>query len=234
MSEPEVFDVLSPTAEGHLPYHVQASTDFVEPPQKKPYDVTYKVRTMQEIMDMQDKEIKKVQGLLEVPPSTAAILLRHYNWNAEKLSEQFWNDPAQAFAQAGLSPPTSPSTRTAPLPPMSPRRPTRAIRPSIASSSTRTRSSAVDAGPFECPVCCVEYSKGQVATQTLALGCGHRFCRGCWTEYLSGKVKTEGESANIQCMESGCDRIIRPEILDELVTADVSKKWVSSCCFCEC
>ncbi len=41
----------------------------VEVPQKKPYDVMYKVRTLQEIMEMQSKEIKKIQTLLELPVS---------------------------------------------------------------------------------------------------------------------------------------------------------------------
>lgn len=62
---------MSPTLEGRfLPlYWSQSRTDSTEPPEKKPYDVNYRVRTMQEIMDMQTKEVKKVQSLLEVPVS---------------------------------------------------------------------------------------------------------------------------------------------------------------------
>jgi hypothetical protein len=47
-----------------------------EGPPKKNYDVTYKVRTMQEIMDMQQKEVKKVQNLLEVPVRRSQIPCR--------------------------------------------------------------------------------------------------------------------------------------------------------------
>ena len=32
----------------------------------KPYDVAYTVKTMQEITDMQSKEVKKIANLLEV------------------------------------------------------------------------------------------------------------------------------------------------------------------------
>ncbi|EIW72066.1 hypothetical protein TREMEDRAFT_36398 [Tremella mesenterica DSM 1558] len=178
MSEPDiVYDVMSPTAD--------------EPAPKKPYDVSYKVRTLQEIINMQSKEVRKIQTLLEMPASTATILLRHYQWNSEKLQEQFWNDPAAALLSAGLSPPVSPSTRTAPQP----------------------------SGPFECPVCCMEFAKEDVVKETFALGCRHRFCRGCWAEYLTGKIRSEGESSRIQCMESGCERIVREEIIDELVPA---------------
>lgn len=164
-----------------------------------------------------------------VQASTAAILLRHYAWNAEKLQEQFWNDPARALLEAGLSPPSSPSTSTVLLPPSSPRHPARSIRNTF-SPARRTRSipaapgAVALASAFECSICCVDYPKDQAEAQTLALGCGHRFCRTCWTEYLNGKVQNEGESARIQCMENGCNRIVREEIVDELVTGNVSKK----------
>ncbi|KAK6909443.1 hypothetical protein I203_103461 [Kwoniella mangroviensis CBS 8507] len=178
-SEPDVYDAMSPAIE--------------EAPQKKPYDVSWKVKTLQEIIDMQNKEITKVQSLLEVPASSAAILLRHYVWNSEKLQEQFWNDPAQALEAAGLSPPSSPTTHTSTQP----------------------------TGVFECPICCMEYDY----SSTYSMGCDHRFCKDCWKEYLSGKIKGEGESAKIQCMESGCKRIVREEIIDDLVTHDISKRY---------
>jgi len=59
---------------------------------------------------------------------------------------------------------------------------------------------------------------------TMAMGCEHRFCVDCWTEYLAGKVSQDGESSKIQCMESGCDRIIKGEIVDRFVSPEVSKK----------
>lgn len=218
-SEPDAFDVMSPVADS---------------PTMKPYDVAYTVKTMPEITAMQTKEVNKIAGLLEIPTGTATILLRHYAWNSERLQEQFWNDPAGALLQAGLSPPSSPSTSTVPLPSpalTSPRR-SRATRLGPSSSSTssagpsikRTQSST-KAEPFECPICCSDYPADKTAEMTLDLGCGHRFCRACWTEYLVGKVTGEGESAKIQCMATGCGRIVKAEVLDGLVNGDVSKKY---------
>ena len=46
---------------------------ITEAPQKKPYDVSYKVRSVFEILDMQRKEVEKVQTLLEVPVSSDVI-----------------------------------------------------------------------------------------------------------------------------------------------------------------
>ncbi|WVR00240.1 hypothetical protein IAU59_007382 [Kwoniella sp. CBS 9459] len=209
-SEPDVYDALSPSIE--------------EMPQKKPYDVTWKVKTLQEIIDMQNKEIKKIQSVLEVPPSSAAVLLRHYAWNSEKLQEQFWNDPAMALQEAGLSPASSPTTSTQPLPP-SPTKRTRPLRSIPISPLRRTRSVPASSAPFECPVCCMDYDSASVETETYAMGCRHRFCKTCWAEYLAGKIKAEGESGNIQCMEDGCTRIVREEVIDEMVAADVVKKY---------
>lgn len=42
-----------------------------EVPQRKPYDVSYKVRSVPEILQMQRKEVEKVQTLLEVPVCAA-------------------------------------------------------------------------------------------------------------------------------------------------------------------
>jgi ariadne-1 len=70
----------------------------------------------------------------------------------------------------------------------------------------------------------MDYPAESVETETLDLGCGHRACKACWSEYLVGKVKGEGESAKIQCMEKGCGRIVKPDVLDSLASSEVSKK----------
>lgn len=70
----------------------------------------------------------------------------------------------------------------------------------------------------------MDYPADRVNEMTLDMGCGHRFCRACWSEYLIGKVNGEGESANIQCMATGCGRIVKAGVLDTLVSSDISKK----------
>lgn len=46
----------------------------------------------------------------------------------------------------------------------------------------------------------------------------------CWKEYLTGKIKGEGESASIQCMENGCNRVVREEVVDAVVDPPVSAR----------
>lgn len=158
--------------------------------------------------------------------STAAILLRHHVWNAEKLQEQYFNDPSATLLDAGLSPSSSPSTSTQPLPSPtapSPRRQGRTMRHPIPTPVRRNQSRSGD-DPFQCPVCCDDFPRESVGEHTLAMGCGHRFCRGCWAEYVTGRIKDDGEAAKIQCMGEKCQRIVREEIVDELTTPDISKR----------
>jgi ariadne-1 len=143
-------------------------------------------------------------------------------WNSEKLQEQFWNDPTQALLDAGLSPPSSPSTSTLPLPTTPARRNPRNGKTAPTPKRTKSNHSA----PFECPVCCTDYPSGQIEESTLSLGCGHRFCKVCWKEYLRGKIKGDGESGKIQCMESGCQKVVREEVVDQLLDASMSKRYV--------
>ena len=142
--------------------------------------------------------------------STAQILLRHYQWNAERLQEEFWTDPARSLQAAGLSPPSSPSTSTASLPPLKSRNPFRQRRREA----------------FECPICCNDYPPDEFESATFSLGCGHRFCRDCWQHYLSVKIKEEGESGRVQCMEKDCNRVVREEAVDELVDGAVATRSV--------
>ena len=73
MSEPDVYDMLSPVSEGEssprrsifaklIPQHHILGGAITT----KSYNVLYKVRTLQEIMDMRYKEIKKIETVLEV------------------------------------------------------------------------------------------------------------------------------------------------------------------------
>ncbi|ORX40624.1 hypothetical protein BD324DRAFT_640543 [Kockovaella imperatae] len=201
-----------------------------EAPVKKDYDVAYNVKTLSQVIDMQKKAIANIQTVLELDASTAAILLRHFGWNSEKLQEQFFNDPSKALTDAGLSPPSSPSAHTSPLLPptassSTPPRITRSSKRVATPATTRSRSAVSIQTSFECPVCCIEYPAASLSTKTLALGCGHRFCRDCWVEYVVGKIRTDGESAKIQCMENGCHRIVKGSLIDQLVDPDTSQRY---------
>lgn len=158
--------------------------------------------------------------------------------------------PHECLAQAGLDVnPPSPELATAPLPPardQSPLRKTRRMttrsitastsdpyttRPSPTPSTSSScgvppTSRALIPAEFECPICCLDFPPEEVAIETLALGCGHRACNRCWAQYLEGKIKDEGESVRIQCLESGCGRVVSVNVVEKLVSEEVKNRFV--------
>ncbi|KAJ9125203.1 hypothetical protein QFC22_000157 [Naganishia vaughanmartiniae] len=192
--------------EAYDAFDVTAGAD--QPPPKKPYEITYKIRSIQDLHEEQKELIDRVAGLIDTDSSTAATLLRHFRWNSEKLTETYWEDPKKVLDDAGLEAITSPVVATRPLP-----------------SRTKSRIAAASKEPFECPVCCIEYTGSETESETLGLSCGHRFCKDCWKEYLENKIMDEAESGRIQCMESGCGRIVGEKTVEALVHDKVKTRY---------
>lgn len=82
---------------------------------------------------------------------------------------------------------------------------------------------------FECPICCcdVPESADPQHPNTLSLGCLHKFCIDCWKEYLQRKIMNESESGRVQCMESGCGRIVGEKVVHSLVDPNTEARSVS-------
>lgn len=67
-----------------------------------PFDVEFKVLSPTDIQSQQDKHIEEVSTILGQPFETAAILLRHYRWNKERLIEHYMDHPEVVLEKAGL------------------------------------------------------------------------------------------------------------------------------------
>lgn len=74
----------------------------------------YRVIDEEELFVEQRALIREIAQVLEVPASQAAVLLRHFAWNKEKLFEGYYGDPAKARADAGLAFADAPSPTFAP------------------------------------------------------------------------------------------------------------------------
>ncbi|KAI9801633.1 MAG: hypothetical protein M1833_002315 [Piccolia ochrophora] len=81
-------------------------------PQRKPYDVDFKVIGPVDIQDHQDKQIDEISAILGQPPEAAAILLRHVRWNKERLIETYMDRPEKVLDSAGLNQSTGRAPRT--------------------------------------------------------------------------------------------------------------------------
>lgn len=70
--------------------------------QKKPYEVDFRCLTIAGIEAMQQKEIDHIAGMFMVPAHDAAVLLRHFQWNKERLIEQYMDDTERVKWEAGV------------------------------------------------------------------------------------------------------------------------------------
>ncbi|KFX98512.1 hypothetical protein O988_04306 [Pseudogymnoascus sp. VKM F-3808] len=71
---------------------------------RKPFEVTYKVYHPEDIQKQQDELIDEVNMILDLKKEDAAILLRHFRWNKERLIEDYMDRPKKVLEDAGLGP----------------------------------------------------------------------------------------------------------------------------------
>ncbi|KAG5463595.1 MAG: hypothetical protein BJ554DRAFT_6189, partial [Olpidium bornovanus] len=176
---------------------------------KKAYEVDFSVLSVGDIVDAQNREVSHVAGILGLPEERAAVLLRHYRWDKERLIERCMEDRAGVMAAAGI----------------------------VDEEEEEDGSDGDDGGGnggdkrrlrpapgFTCEICCDD-GPGKA---TFAHLCGHRFCHDCYEHYLTQKIKEEGESRNIQCMQTGCNVVVDEKAVGSIVDAAVFARLVVS------
>jgi ariadne-1 len=119
--------------------------------------------------------------------SVAALLLRHMDWNKDRLTEKYMDNATSISIAAGVFSAPKPSSTS-----------DRSKRVTRSSKSSKKLEHVPVSEPFLCPICFDD-----TATDTFALSCGHTFCAGCWTTYTTSKIRDEGEH-RISCMGENC------------------------------
>ncbi|GBE80423.1 hypothetical protein BKA93DRAFT_828403 [Sparassis latifolia] len=206
---------------------------------RKVYEVDYESLSQSQVEALMKADVDHISSIFGVGPDVASLLLRHINWNKERLIEKYMDNPTAVATAAGISapeksadPPTSSSSRSQSQSSstrqtlVGPRRTTRrttAEAPKSGKTKILERVSppaeVTKAQPFVCPIC---FDDTQIAT--LALACGHQFCTSCWAAYAHSKVRTEAESW-ITCMAEGC-ALVAPDAFVRTALADDATTWV--------
>ncbi|PBP23096.1 IBR domain-containing protein, partial [Diplocarpon rosae] len=70
--------------------------------EKKSFDATFKVYHPNDIQAQQDELIDEVNMILDIRKEDAAILLRYFRWNKERLIECYMERPKKVLEDAGL------------------------------------------------------------------------------------------------------------------------------------
>lgn len=172
------------------------SSVVAEKDRKKAYEVDFTILSVDDIITAQNKEVNHVAGILGLSDEHAAVLLRYFRWNKERLIERCMEARETILSAAGV---ISEGDGTA--------------------KGGRSRTIAIPG--FVCDICCDD-SRG---LETVALSCNHRFCKNCYEHYLVQKIKEEGESRNIQCMASTCNVIVDEKTVGSLVDKAVYQRY---------
>ncbi|KAF9792526.1 RING-5 domain-containing protein [Thelephora terrestris] len=175
---------------------------------RKAYQVDFITLSKQDVEKAMDENIEYITGLFGIEPEAASLLLRHFEWNKEKVTEKYIDNQSGVNAAAGVSAKTTPPRSATSGPSRSTRR--------TAPASSRSKKSLSVEGPFVCPICFDD-----TQTRTLALACSHKFCTECWMAYATNKIKSEGEF-KITCMAEECNLVATDSFIQSILTTDPS------------
>ncbi|KAI1002361.1 E3 ubiquitin-protein ligase [Podosphaera aphanis] len=81
--------------------------DEIVQKEKKIFDTSFKVYQPKDIQAQQNELIDEVNMILDLRKEEAAILLRHFRWNQERLIEDYMDRPKKVLEDAGLGLSTS-------------------------------------------------------------------------------------------------------------------------------
>eukprot|EP01119_Soliformovum_irregulare_P017106 TRINITY_DN5031_c0_g2_i1.p1 TRINITY_DN5031_c0_g2~~TRINITY_DN5031_c0_g2_i1.p1 ORF type:complete len:607 (-),score=164.31 TRINITY_DN5031_c0_g2_i1:116-1936(-) len=162
----------------------------------------FKTFSPEEIVKEQEAEIKSISDLLEIPPSAASTLLRHFQWKREKLIERYFKNPEQVCKEAGVHIDSNHATGSQ-------------------SNPIQPQESSEDADEVTCSICYTDVER----SESDALHCGHTFCNDCWKGYLTLKI-TEGEAARIKCPNQKCNLIVDENLVRSKVDSESFDRYL--------
>jgi ariadne-1 len=150
----------------------------------------YEVLSTEEIVQHMVDSVREVNIVMQIPETTARILLNHFKWDKIMLMERFYDgDQDQLFAEA------------------------RVINPSLKPTVVNKSKLKSAAGTEKCEIC----FRVLLSSTMTGLECGHRFCTQCWREYLTTKIMEEGVGQTIACAAHRCNILVDDATVMRLV-----------------
>jgi ariadne-1 len=176
---------------------------------RKPWEVDYRVLDVQDIVNAQVKEVEQIAVMFAIKNTDAAILLRHFGWNKERLIERYMDAPEKVNREAGVhEDPSHPRMQA------------------LSDFTCDICFTSADDMPVPPPK---DKAKGKKAApptlNTLAMACNHRFCVDCYRTYLEQKIRIDGESRRIQCMEEKCNIVVDEHTVEMVVSPALVERY---------
>ncbi|CAL5033495.1 unnamed protein product [Urochloa decumbens] len=153
----------------------------------------YVVLSERDIRDRQNHVTAEVAEILSVPAGFAAVLLRHYEWQATRLKEEWFSGDDRRIRDAVGLPPAD--GVVVPVP------------------------TAVNRQRLVCAICFGSFRAGRARSAACS---SHFYCDDCWRGYIHAAVGDGPTSLSLRCPDPSCSAAVVGELVDE-VGADEDK-----------
>jgi ariadne-1 len=159
----------------------------------------YSVLTLGDLEADQDDLVSQVAELASLSKDRASILLLKFNWNKEKLLEQYFQNPDKTCADAGA---------------------VQGTVDKLAPPSSQDANSSAEP-MFMCNIIFEQVPM----SQTFSMGCttedhpeDHRFSVEAWQDYLSCKTDDGPECVFARCPMDGCQCGVSPKVWEAILS----------------
>ncbi|TVU10440.1 hypothetical protein EJB05_43969, partial [Eragrostis curvula] len=158
----------------------------------------YVLEKEDDVRRRQADALAKTSELLSVPPGFAAVLLRHFQWDAERLQDGWFSDNRRVRDAVGLLPPASGGGV-----------------PVAFKFNDRRR---------VCGICFESFRRGRMRS----VGCAHYYCDACWRGYLRAAVeKGPARCLSLRCPDPPCQAAVVRELVDEVADDEAKERYAT-------
>lgn len=154
-----------------------------------------------QISDKEKQMIEECSQTLELNNDDTANLLRMFDWDSNKLFEQYVSDPAKVFEDAGIE-----------------------------RDEKSADSKDKDGDKTDQKVCglCFDADdsddEDEPPVEFFSLDCGHQYCKDCWTGWLEAKFEEGPECIFTKCMHVDCNEVVPTIFYQKMVDKEKAKK----------
>jgi len=173
------------------------SADCFDEPAVEQHQAAYSVLDGPTCHAMATKQVVEVAEILACDMDVAQVLLRHFKWDQEKLTDEYMTDPEKTAAKVGIHMGSDASIV---------HQPSGEVK--VAGVSKLLSSLT----PINCLICF------EPKPLYSALACGHSYCNECYKEYISHKIADEGhDCVYARCPKEKCTLLVSQALVSSVL-----------------
>ena len=182
----------------HFSDHPLSPPSLISDPLQRPPSHTRLLQVLDSTrcLSLAEAEVGAISELLCCPTDLAALLLRYFKWDREKLTNDYMADAQAVLESVGVLGEGVADRKLICLP--------CGERVAVGESTVSVDSLP----PIVCQICF------ESTRRYSALSCGHRFCSACYTTYVGHQISDEGHACVwAKCPAEGCKLTLTKELV---------------------